>query len=140
MLIAPFVDAAIHVIEMRNSNPEDPNEINLFTPPLIKIELGDTVRFAAIDSGHNGASKNGVVPEGAESWNGGIDEELELTFDVEGTYGYLCSPHYQMGMIGLILVGDYTGNLETANKVRHVGTAKRAFRDLIKQVEERDSD
>lgn len=127
--------AETHVVEMLNADPENSNAINLFTPPLLKINPGDTVRFEAVDPGHNSASKKGMLPEGVAPWNGKIDEEIEITFDVEGTYGYLCLPHYGMGMVGLILVGDYAGNLEEARKVKQRGKAKKAFRNLFKLVD-----
>jgi hypothetical protein len=35
-----------------------------------------------------------------------------VTFDTEGTYAYNCLPHKALGMVGLILVGDFTVNLD----------------------------
>lgn len=135
VFVAQAANAELHLVEMRNSDPDNPNNINLFTPSVLRIEPGDSVKFIAVDPGHNSASKKGMIPSGAEPWNGGIDEELEITFTVEGTYGYLCAPHYGMGMVGLILVGDHTQNLASAKKVRHIGSAKRAFRELFEQIE-----
>ncbi|MEM7042753.1 MAG: pseudoazurin [Pseudomonadota bacterium] len=123
-----------HIVEMRNANPDDPTEANVFTPPILKIETGDSVLFKVIDKGHNSASKRGMIPDGAEPWNGGMDEEVEITFTVEGTYGYICLPHYQMGMVGLILVGDYSVNLDEAKKVRQRGGAAKAFKELFEQL------
>ncbi|MEM8663353.1 MAG: plastocyanin/azurin family copper-binding protein, partial [Pseudomonadota bacterium] len=57
-------------------------------------------------------------------------------FTEPGTYGYVCLPHLEMGMVGLILVGDYTVNLEAAKKVRQIGGARRAFRELFRKVED----
>ena len=128
--------AETHIVEMRNAAVGDPNTINVFTPPFLKIAVGDTVRFVVVDKSHNSASKKGMLPEGAEPWNGKIDEEIEITFTVEGTYGYICVPHYAMGMVGLILVGDYRSNFEEAHKVRQRGRAKKAFRELFAQVEQ----
>ncbi|MEO1018464.1 MAG: pseudoazurin [Pseudomonadota bacterium] len=130
-----LAEAETHLVQMLNADPNDPNTINLFEPAVLRVEPGDTVKFLAVDRSHNSASKKGMIPAGAEPWNGKIDEEIEITFDVEGTYGYICLPHYAMGMVGLILVGDYTGNLEAARKVRHVGKARQAFRDLFAQID-----
>lgn len=123
-----------HVVEMRNAAPDDPTEANVFTPPILTTAPGDSVLFKVIDKGHNSASKRGMIPEGAEPWNGGMDEEIEITFTVEGTYGYICLPHYQMGMVGLILVGDHTGNLEDVEKVRQRGAAAKAFKALFENL------
>jgi len=76
-----------------------------------------------------------MIPEGTESWNSPMDVDFEITFTADGTYGYICSPHYSMGMVGLVLVGDYSVNLEEARKVKHRGKAKAAFRALFEQVD-----
>lgn len=127
--------AETHIVEMRNADPDDANVVNVFTPPVLRIAPGDTVRFKVVDPGHNSASKKGMIPEGAEPWNGKIDEEIEVTFTIEGTYGYVCLPHYEMGMVGLILVGDHTTNWGKSKKVRQRGRAKSAFRSLFTLVE-----
>ena len=119
---------------MRNAAADDPTEANVFTPPILQIDPGDSVLFKVIDQGHNSASKRGMIPEGAKHWNGGMDEEIEITFTVEGTYGYICLPHYQMGMVGLILVGDHTVNLDEARKVRQQGDAAKAFKALFEKL------
>lgn len=106
-----------------------------FDPPLLHVQLGDTVIFEPTQTGHNTASKKGMLPDGAEKWNSAIDEQFEVTFNTNGTYGYICSPHYAVGMIGMILVGDYSTNLEEVRKVRHRGKAKKAFKNLFNQVD-----
>lgn len=125
-----------HIVRMLNANPDDPNQTNIFDPPILRIEPGDTVTFVPTDSGHNSATKRGMVPDGAEPWNSGLDERFSVTLTVEGTYGYVCVPHLEMGMVGLILVGDYTGNFDAARKVRQIGGARSAFRALFSEVEE----
>jgi hypothetical protein len=37
---------------------------------------------------------------------GKIDEEIEVAFDQPGVYGIKCVPHYAMGMVMLVQVGD----------------------------------
>lgn len=127
--------AEIHLVKMRNTDPNDPNSINLFEPSILKIEKGDSVKFIAVDKGHNSASKKGMLPDGTLPWNSKLDEELEIVFNLDGTYGYVCLPHLEMGMVGLILVGDYSVNFEEAKNVRQRGGAKKAFRALFKEVE-----
>jgi len=55
-----------------------------------------------------------------------------VTFETEGTYGYICQPHATMGMIGFILVGDFTGNLD---EVPEAGAALRG-RDTTRRFED----
>ena len=60
----------------------------------------------ATDKGHNAEIGKGMLPDGAEAFKGKINEEIEITLDVEGVYGVICKPHYAMGMVVTIAVGD----------------------------------
>ena len=92
-------------IMMVNTAPDNPQHANVFAPEVLRVQLSDTVTFVPTDTGHNTASKRGMIPDGAEPWNSPMDEEFSITFSVPGIYGYVCLPHYEMGMVGLILVG-----------------------------------
>lgn len=124
-----------HSVLMLNTGCGDPDTPNVFEPALLRINVGDTVTFLATDDGHNSASKRGMIPEGAEPWNGAVDEELTVEFTVPGIYGHICVPHYEWGMVGLIVVGGDMHNLAAAKKVRHPGTARKAFRTLLDELE-----
>lgn len=102
--------AAEHVIEMKNSG-EDGTLI--FEPGFVQAEVGDTVVFKATDPSHNSASA--LVPDGAESWDGDINEEIEITLDAEGVYVYVCTPHAMLNMAGIIQVGEPV-NLDAASE------------------------
>ena len=78
----------------------------VFEPSNIRIAAGDTVKFIATDRGHNAESVDGMMPEGAEAFVGKVNEEIEVTFDVDGYYGVMCKPHFAMGMVMVIAVGD----------------------------------
>ena len=93
-----------------------------FAPAVLRISSDDSVRFAHADRGHNSQSFDDMLPDGATGFGGGIGEEFDVTFDVEGVYGYFCRPHQAMGMIGYVLVGDFTDNLEA---VRNASAALR---------------
>ena len=101
---------------MLNMDPEDRQERMIFKPAVLRIAPGDTVKFVATDRGHNAQSLPGMTPEGAEEFRGRMNEEVEVTFDVDGTHGYVCQPHMAMGMIGFILVGDFTANLDAVRE------------------------
>lgn len=131
----PTPDGQAHSILMLNAGCGDPDTPNVFEPALLRINVGDTVTFLATDEGHNSASKRGMIPEGAEPWNGAVDEELTVEFKVPGIYGHICVPHYEWGMVGLIVVGDDLHNLAAVKKLRHPGTARKNFRALLKELE-----
>ena len=134
LLLRPGAAAAgtSHEVEMLNFHPDNRREQMIFRPAVLEIEPGDTVRFLATDRSHNAQSIDGMTPEGAESFRGRVTEEIEVTLDVEGTYGYICQPHQTMGMIGFLLVGDFTGNLDA---VREAGGALRG-RDSTRRFDE----
>ena len=111
LLIAPNINAAEHEVKMLSSNK---GEMMVFEPPVLKINAGDTVKWVNANPGHNSVSIDEMIPPGGSSWNGGMNEEIVVKFDVEGTYGYKCTPHYILGMVGLIIVGDSSVNLEQA--------------------------
>ena len=125
-------EETMHEIQMLNMDPDDRQQRMLFKPGVLRVAPGDTVKFVSANPGHNAQSINGMTPEGAEEFRGRVNEEIEVTFDVEGTYGYVCLPHQTMGMIGFILVGDFTTNLE---EVREAASGLRG-RDTTRRVEE----
>jgi pseudoazurin len=124
-----------HSILMLNAACGDSNTPNVFEPAILRVNSGDSVTFVPTDTGHNSASKRGMIPEGAVPWNGVVNEDLTVDFSVPGIYGYICLPHYEMGMVGLIVVGDDLSNLSAAKKIRHPGSARKAFRNLLKELE-----
>lgn len=119
---------------MLNAACDDDQTLNVFNPPILRVALGDRVTFVPTDSGHNIASRRGMIPDGAEPWNGGIDAEVTLELTVPGVYGYVCTPHYEVGMVGLIVVGEDLSNLEAVQSVRQRGQARTAFRSLLAEL------
>lgn len=129
------VSAATHEVLMYNKNPENKKQRMVFVPAVLKIELGDTVKFISKSKGHNTQSDKKAIPEGAENWKSKIGKDLEVTYSVEGTYGYYCTPHRGMGMVGLILVGDYKVNWEDVKASKQKAKAKKVYKELYKQVD-----
>jgi len=94
---------------------------NYFEPAIVKIQPGDTVRWINTTGVHATASyspgnqKAWGMPEGGAEWDSGLmteaDATYEQTFNTEGTYAYYCLPHEGLGMVGLIIVGDVSPEL-----------------------------
>ncbi|NMG38183.1 pseudoazurin [Chelativorans sp. ZYF759] len=122
--------AVEHEIKMLNRG-ERPM---VFEPEFLRAEPGDTLRFVAVDPGHNAETIPGMLPEGAEPFKGTINQEIVYTLTEEGIYGIKCLPHYGMGMVMLVVVGEPL-NLEEAKEVRHPGRARNIFEDLLTQVD-----
>ena len=102
---------------------------------MLKINVGDTVKFVPTDKGHNAQSDKNMIPEGAEEWKSKINEELEVTFTTEGTHGFYCTPHRATGMVGLILVGDPMVNFEEARGAKQRGKAKDRYEQYFQEAE-----
>ena len=104
------IQAENYEVKMLNQGSEG---YMVFEPSVLKIKKGDTVTFKATDAAHNSASIKGMIPSGAEDWNGKLSQDVSVTFNVEGVYGYQCTPHMMMAMVGIIEVGGNQSNLES---------------------------
>lgn len=102
----------------------------VFEPALVKIAPGDTVKFVPTDKSHNAESIPEMMPAGAEPFIGKMNEQADITFQQPGVYGIKCKPHYGMGMVALVVVGEPT-NLDAAATAKHPGKAKQTFADLV---------
>lgn len=133
-----IAEATTHVVEMLNKDPEDSKQRMVFKPAFLMVNPGDTVQFVSADKGHNSEVIDDMIPEGAEGWKGRINDDVEVTLETPGFYGYKCTPHVGTGMVGLIVVqGDgMMDNLEAAQKVKHRGQAKKRFEALWEMAEE----
>ena len=113
-----------HDVEMHNTDPENARERQVYAPAVVRAQPGDTIRFISVDRGHNAQSNEDWSPEGGTEWKSKINEDFEVTIDVEGAYMYECQPHASAGMIGLILVGDVSGNYEALKGERFRGKSR----------------
>ena len=135
-VMATPVIAADHTVEMLSSSN---GEMMVFKPAVLKIAPGDSVTWKATNPGHNTASIAEMTPDTSLEWNGKINEELKITFTKEGVYGYKCTPHYVLGMIGIIAVGDNLANLDASSDFAAVeekkfATNKERFTSYINQL------
>ena len=103
-----------HEVQMRNQGSDG---VMVFEPSVLSVRVGDSVTFKATDAGHNSASIEGMIPSGAESWDGGMSQDITITFTEEGTYVYQCTPHLMMAMVGVITVGDLDKNFQEVEAV-----------------------
>ena len=105
----------------------------VFEPAMTKVAPGDTVHFIATDAGHDVMSVDGMIPDGGQPFAGELGKDLTITVTAPGVYGFKCKPHYGMGMVGVIIVGEPV-NLEAAKAVKQTGKAKKTFADLLGQL------
>lgn len=122
--------ASAETVEVRMLNKSG-KETMVFEPAFVRIAAGDTVRFVPTDKGHNAESLPAMMPEGAEPFKGKMNQEVEVTFDKQGVYGVECKPHYAMGMVMTVAVGDVTAAPEDFLAGRIPPKAKKRFEEQL---------
>ncbi|WP_425040679.1 pseudoazurin [Primorskyibacter sp. S187A] len=126
-LTSSLAFAETHEVRMLNKGEAG---AMVFEPRFIAAQPGDTVKFLAVDRGHNAETMKGMVPEGQKAFKGKVNQEIEIELTAEGTIGVICKPHLGMGMVMVIHVGD--GEIaEDFLDVRMPKRAKAKFEDAI---------
>ena len=97
-----------------------------------KVDVGDTITWVPTSKGHN--VQFVTVPEGAEKIKSKNNKEVSYTFEKEGVYLYVCTPHKSMGMIGLVIVGDSVENLDSVKKTKIMGKSKKKLKKLVENL------
>ena len=114
-------------------NKRDDGAKMVYSTDVAEINAGDTITWLPTSKGHNVHFIAG--PEGWElpkkSKN---NKEVAITFDVPGVYLYQCTPHKAMGMIGLVVVGGNTDNLDSIKKAKVLGKSKKKLKKILGDV------
>lgn len=110
------VAAKTITVQMKDAGAEG---AMVFEPSFIKAMPGDTVRFVPTSAAHNAETMANMLPAGVTPTKGGMNKQFDLTVTVPGVYGIKCMPHYSMGMVALIQVGNGPSpNLAAAKAVK----------------------
>ena len=104
----------------------------LYSEDIARIDVGDTITWVPASKGHNVQFVS--VPDGADKVKSKINDEFSYTFEKEGAYLYLCTPHATMGMIGVVIVGDSDVNLAEVKKYKFRGKSKKKFKKILKAL------
>jgi pseudoazurin len=110
MLFTTAAHAEVHEVRMLNRNATGGM---VYEPDYLRVQPGDTVKFLAAHVTHNAATIPEMLPAGAAPFKGRINQEIEVSFTQPGFYGIQCIPHYAMGMVMLIQVGDAPASAAT---------------------------
>ena len=121
-------------VEMWNKDPDDKKRKMVFSQEIVTIEAGQSVEWLATDKGHNVQIIAG--PEGYElPKKSKLSKDVTLTFDQEGVYVYVCTPHASMGMIGIVVVGDLTQEaVDAVRDAKVKGKSKKKFKELLAEL------
>ena len=121
-----------HEVQMLNKGVVDPKMKMVFEPSYVVAEPGDCIKFLPTSKGHNAETIKEMLPKGAKKFKSRVNKEFTVKLETEGLYGIKCTPHYQMGMVALIQIGDFAeASLRQSLKVKHRGKAKDRFKALL---------
>lgn len=136
LIVAPLLlstGAFAETIEVKMLNKGAEGAM-VFEPAYVMAQPGDVILFVSTDKGHNVESVKGMLPEGVEKFKSKVGADYELLVEAEGIYGVKCTPHYALGMVAIIQVGEAV-NLEDAAGVKQKGKAKKRFAALFEGIE-----
>ena len=119
------------IIEMLNKRGK---EKMLYGQDVVKIDVGQTIKWTPDSKGHNVQFVS--VPEGVEKVKSKLSKEFSYTFEQEGVYLYVCTPHASMGMIGVVVVGESDVNLDEVLDYKFRGKSKKKFKKILKSLED----
>ena len=119
------------IIEMLNKRGKDKM---LYGQDVARVEVGQTITWTPDSKGHNVQFVS--VPEGVEKVKSKLSKEFSYTFEQEGVYLYVCTPHASMGMIGMVIVGESDVNLDEALDYKFRGKSKKKFKKIVKSLED----
>jgi pseudoazurin len=123
--------AAEHIVRLIT---EDEDGRFRFEPALLLAQPGDAVRFEPDSRMHAVKSVPGMLPERVKPWRSRMGEAMVVRLEKPGVYGLKCPAHYQVGMVGLILVGERPANWHAARAVRHPPMTSEVFAQLFAQA------
>ena len=119
------------VVEMLNKR--DDGEKMVFSEDVVKVDVGDTIKWVATNKGHNVEFIAG--PDGASlPPKSGLNKDVSMTFDKPGVYLYICTPHKVMGMIGIVIVGNDTSNKDAIAGTKMIGRGKKKLASIMGQI------
>tara|TARA_Y100001935_G_C16939148_1_gene329193 strand:+ start:33 stop:470 length:438 start_codon:yes stop_codon:yes gene_type:complete len=101
-----------------------------YSVEVAKIDVGDTIEWLPSYEGHNveflGGPDFNLLPEKSD-----LNAFHSVTFNLPGVYLYHCTPHGNMGMIGLIIVGNDLNNLKDIEGIELSSIAKSVLERFI---------
>ena len=136
MRISPTLFSIVIFLIISKVSPAETIKIEFteddsYSIEVAHIDVGDTIEWLPKNEGHNveflAGPKMNSLPTKSE-----IDEVHSVVFTVPGVYLYGCTPHGNMGMIGLIIVGNDFHNLEKIKNIELPLIATSVLKRLIR--------
>ena len=135
MRILLNIFSAIYLLIISNTVYSKTIQID-FTPyetysiEVAHIDVGDTIEWLP-NADHNveflGGPDMNSLPEKSK-----FNVSYSVNFNTPGVYLYHCTPHGNMGMLGLVIVGNNFNNLKDIEEIELSSVAKSVLQKLIK--------
>ena len=135
MRILLNIFSAIYLLIISNTVYSKTIQID-FTPyetysiEVAHIDVGDTIEWLP-NADHNveflGGPDMNSLPEKSK-----FNVSYSVNFNTPGVYLYHCTPHGNMGMLGLVIVGNNFNNLKDIEEIELSPVAKSVLQKLIK--------
>ena len=106
-------------------------ENDSYSIEVARIEVGETIEWLPKNKGHNveflAGPKMDLLPKRSK-----VDDVHSVVFKIPGVYLYGCTPHENMGMLGLIIVGNDFHNIEKVKEIELSRVASSVLKRLIR--------
>ena len=103
-----------------------------FSIEVAHVDIGDTIEWLP-NADHNieflGGPNINSLPEKSK-----FNVAHIVNFDLPGVYLYQCTPHGNMGMLGLVVVGNNLNNLKEIEEIELSAIAKSVLQRLIVKI------
>ena len=125
LLISNLVNAETIQIEF--------TENDTYSLEVAKINVGDKIEWLPKNKGHNveflaGPDMNALPPKSK------LNSLHSFIFELPGVYLYQCTPHGNMGMLGLVVVENDFHNLQNLNEIKLSRVATSVLKRLTKKA------
>ena len=125
LLISNLVNAETIQIEF--------TENDTYSLEVAKINVGDKIEWLPKNKGHNveflaGPDMNDLPPKSK------LNSLHSVIFELPGVYLYQCTPHGNMGMLGLVVVENDFHNLQNLNEIQLSRVATSVLKRLTKKA------
>ena len=125
LLISNLVNAQTIQIEF--------TENDTYSLEVAKINVGDKIEWLPKNKGHNveflaGPDMNDLPPKSK------LNSLHSVIFELPGVYLYQCTPHGNMGMLGLVVVENDFHNLQNLNEIKLSRVATSVLKRLTKKA------
>ena len=108
-------------------------QFDTFSIEVANIGVGDTVEWLPKNKGHNVEFL--AAPDIADfPSKSNMNDFHSVRFEKQGVYLYGCTPHLNMGMLGLIVVGNDLYNIDEIGNTDLPNVAKSVLMNLIRDA------